>query len=113
MARQLLDKYEDSDVAANGTEVWNAPDVPSGVKFHITRFGGAAVENALIALQKRVSTGPDVWKTIRAVMARGQGDFEMAREYEGDGTLAFRVVRQEKSGNAQPIVFWLEGYRVT
>jgi hypothetical protein len=112
MARQLLDKYEDSTVAANATEVWMAPGIPEGLRFHITRFGGAAMNSALIALQKRTSTDPDEWVTIRAVVPRGQAEFHMEREYVGYGTLALRVVRQEKSGSAQPIVFWLEGYKV-
>lgn len=113
MARQLLDKYEDGTVSAGGTEVWTGPVIPTGERWHLAKFGGAAVDSALIALQERISTGPDVWRTLRAVMPRGQGEFNVNRDYIGDGVARLRVVRQEKSGTAQAIVFWLEGYRVT
>lgn len=113
MGRELLDKYEDAEVSANGTEVWISPVVPDGQTWHVTRFGGAAIDLALIALQVRTETSPDVWTTLRAVMPRGQGEFEVNRDYVGDGTVRFRVVRQEKSGQAQAVIFWLEGYRVT
>ena len=111
MGRVLLDKYEDGSVSASGTDVWSSPDVPDGQTWHVSKFGGCAVGAALIALQVRRSTGPDVWQTIRAVAA--PSEFDVNRDFVGDGIIKFRVVRQEKSGEAQPIVFWLEGYKVT
>jgi hypothetical protein len=113
MARQLLDHYEDSIVTANGVEIWASPEIPTGQTWHLIRFGGAAIDSALIALQIRTGTNPDTWQTLRAVMPRGQGEFTVNRQYVGDGVAKFRIVRQEKSGNAQAIVAWIEGYRLT
>jgi hypothetical protein len=113
MPRALLDKYLEDEVT--GTDLWLSPVVPDGQTWHVGKFGGGAVAAALVALQVRTATGPDVWQTIRAVFGPGHGELDVNRDYVGDagGVLRFRVVRQEKSGTPQPIVCWLEGYKVT
>ena len=111
MARTLLDKYLDDSVAANSTDIWAAPDIPTDEVWHFTKFGGSALEKAVIALQIRTATGPDVWTTLRAVIGPGQFEFSINRDYVGDGVVKFRIVRQEKSGSAQGIIAWAEGYK--
>jgi hypothetical protein len=113
MARELLDKYLDDSVTGSGQDVWSAPDIPADEPWHLTKFGGTAGAAAVIGLQLRTGTSPDVWTMIRAGIGPGQFEFDVDRDYVGDGTKKFRVVRQEKSGSAQQIIAWLEGYKVT
>ena len=113
MGRVLLDKYEDGTVGAGATDLWTSPDVPDGQIWHVSKFGGGAIRAALVALQVRTGVSPDVWKTIRAVAAPGSNEYEVNRDFVGDDVIKFRVVRRERSGEDQPIIFWLEGYKVT
>lgn len=112
MARQLIEKHIDSSVAGGGQDVWLAPDIPSGETWHVVVFGACAHLSAFVALQVRTAVGPDVWKTIRAVSGPGQHEYAVDKDFVGDGITRLRVVRQEKSGTAQPIAAWLEGYKM-
>lgn len=111
MARELIDKYLDDSVVGDGQDVWTQPDIPSGGTWHLTRFGAMALNAAVIALQKRTSVGPDVWETIRAVAGPGHGEYLVDQDLLGPDD-KIRIVRQEKSGSAQQIVAWVEGYKM-
>lgn len=113
MPRQLLKKYLEDSVSSGGQDVWLAPDIPSGETWHLGTFGACARLGALVVLQVRTAVGPDVWQTIRAVAGPGQHEYPVDADVVGDGVARLRIVRQEKSGAAQPIVAWLEGYRMT
>lgn len=112
MGRVLIDHYDSSTVVAGGTTVWTSPEIPSGQTWHVDRFGGAALESSLIALQIRVSENPNVWETLRAVASPGSSEFVINRDYKGDGVIRFRVVRQNKGGS-QVVAYWVEGYKTS
>lgn len=112
MARQLLNKYLGDSVSADGTDVYNVPDIPTGETWHLTRFGGAALDSALIALQKRIAVSPAEWITLRAGVGPGHFEWVVDQDFIGDGVVDLRVVRQEKSGSAQALIAWIEGYKM-
>lgn len=112
MARALIDKYLDDSVPASTQDIWSSVVVPTGEVWHVSRFGGAATGKALIGLQRRIATGPAVWESLRAVAAPGHFEFDINREFTGDGTLRFRILRDEQSASAQLLFAWLEGWKV-
>ena len=62
-------------------------------------------------LQRRTSIDPDDWETMRLVAAPGSGEYLVDRDLVGP-VARLRVVRQERSGSAQSIVAWVEGYKM-
>ena len=113
MARISLNKFLDDVVAANDTVTWTTAVIPNGEEWVIRTFGGAALEKAIILLQLRTATGPDVWTTVRAVMGPGQFEYAFKQTMTGDGIKQFRIRRLEKSGSSQVIAAWFHGYKRT
>jgi hypothetical protein len=112
--KTIIDLSADSDVAGSSSEITTAPAaVPSGKIARITRFGGTCPRDtnlveSMIVLQW--GSGGS-WKTIRAI-ASSFGDIALDKEYVGDGTKTFRLIRSNRSTASKPMVAWLEGFIV-
>lgn len=110
--RTTIHRYLSDPVdTADNTTIGQSP-IPANRSFRVTCFGAALPGNGRAELQKRVSIGPDVWKTIRAVVGPGTGHFESIAAIEGDGaTVALRIRRVNDDGGSQRIMAWIEGYK--
>lgn len=108
MGRTQVNEYLDDSVAAGGQDVHTLPVIPTGQSWRLVKFGGGAVEKAAIALQANLG---GTWTTVRLIAAPDGDEFDVNRDFTGNGTLQFRIVRQNKHTSAQVIVAWLEGYR--
>ncbi len=109
--RVKFDKYLSSSVAAGFTDVETFPEIPGDETWILGVFGGSATGKGTIALQQRISTGPDVWETIRAIACPGTFNFLMNRSSVGDGVLRYRIIRRDESGADQEMAAWFEGYK--
>jgi len=108
MGRTRFDEYLSDSIAAGGQDVHTLPLVPTGQSWRLAKFGGGAVEKAAIALQANLG---GTWTTVRLIVAPDGDEFQVDRDFTGDGTLRFRIVRQNKHTAPQDVVAWLEGYR--
>lgn len=91
-----------------GTTVDMTPVIPSGKVVTIKKFGGfdpAVGDNkdSIIALQWGSGT---TWTTIKA--GGKCFEFDMQRDFIGDGSKRFRLVRVNRSAQIKIIVAWLE-----
>lgn len=107
-SRDRLDEYLSDSISAGAQEVDTLPTVPTDETWRLMRFGGGAVDKAAIALQANLG---GTWTTIRLIAAPDGGEFTIDRDYTGNGTLRFRIVRQNKHSAAQDVVAWLEAYK--
>jgi len=109
MARTRVDKYVAGNVASGATSVDTLAEIPSGQVWRLMHFGGAAPQPAIVGLQVNTGSG---WQTMRATAGTGQADdFLIDRDYTGDGTVRFRIVRQNLHSATQQIVAWLEAFK--
>jgi hypothetical protein len=110
--RTTIHRYLSDPVStAENTAVGQDP-IPANRSFRITCFGAALPGNGRVELQKRVSAGPVVWKTIRAVVGPGTAHFENIAAIEGDGVdVALRIRRVNDDVGDQRIMSWIEGYK--
>lgn len=98
----------DSSIAAGVTDVQTTPSIPVGKKVRLQSFGGFDPSigdgiDSMIAIQWGAGT---TWQTIRA--GGKVFEFQIGRDFLGDGAKRFRLVRQNKSASAKIIVAWLE-----
>ncbi len=109
--KTLIDLSADDTVSANTTDTLDGPVLASGDTARILRFGGAVAKNDadndnIFAVQWGDTGGG--FKTIRAFP--NFFDFELFKEFDGDGVKHFRLIRQNNNtGPAKQMVAWLEG----
>jgi len=109
VARERIDLYLDDTVAPGSPSVELLNVVPNGQVWRIMHFGGAAAYSGIIAFQVYAGTE---WKTVRATAGPGQGDdFLIDRDFTGNGTIRFRIVRQNLHTASQQMVAWLEAFK--
>lgn len=109
----LKTKYDlcfDSSIAAGATDIQSSAILPTGKTARLVCFGGydpliADKLSGFIALQWG-STGS--WSTVRA---GGDGFFNLewpkGKDFIGDGSKRFRLVRQNKSSSDKIMVAWM------
>ncbi len=107
-AKVKYDLYFDSSVGANDTDLQTSAIIPAGKTVRILNFGGfdpliGDGRHAIIALQWGNGTG---WKTIRAG-GGGVFDFNLAKDFVGNGANRFRLARSNKSASAKVLLCWL------
>lgn len=109
--KESYDFVIESSVAAGSTDMQNGPVIPNGKTARILNFGGFDPltndqVHSIIVLQWGSGTS---WKTVRA---GGGGifnfEFLKGKDYIGDGTKYFRLVRQNKSSVAKNLILWLQ-----
>lgn len=115
----LKDKTDiviESAVNAGITETQLAPIIPVGKTVRLMNFGGfdpitSDGVSGIISLQYGNAT--DGWKLIRC---GGNGFFniqwEKGKDFIGDGTKRFRIVRQNKSSNIKNIAAWVIALKI-
>jgi hypothetical protein len=107
-ANTKFDYVFDDDVAGNSYDFKLSPVVPAGKTVTLLKFGGFAPviadgTDGLIALQWGNASA---WETVRA--AGRFFDFDLKKDFIGDGVNRFRLMRQNKSTATKPMVVWLE-----
>lgn len=98
----------DSSVAQSSEDIFSLILVPSGAHVVLTEFGGCVPfikDGSYIAIQWG-KTGD--WKTIRAI-AR-EGTYVIKKEFIGDGTRTFRIIRKNTDTVARVMLVWITGY---
>lgn len=104
-----INLFFDDNIAASSTDTKLSAIIPTGRKVTLKRFGGCDVAigdglDSIIAIQWGSSGS---WQTIRGCSK--SFEFEMQRDFEGDGSSRFRLVRINKSSSAKPILAWVDG----
>jgi len=92
----------------SGTDVNTTPIIPDGKIVKLQRFGGfdPAIGDGIDSIIALQWGGGGSWTTV---MASGKAfDFNLSRDFVGDGAKRFRLVRQNKSSSDKIIVAWLE-----
>jgi hypothetical protein len=108
--------YLDWSVVNAGTQdVHSFPVLASGERWVITKMGGCDIrttgENASsVYVLQWGSTGS--WETVRLISLSGNTiEYEIGREFEGDGVKSFRLIRINKSAtNNRELPVWLDAY---
>ena len=108
--KTLIDLSADDTVSGNSTETSDDTPIAAGAVARILRFGGAVGKDDgdndnIIALQWGSVGGG--FKTVRAFP--NFWDFKLFKEFEGDGTKHFRLVRQNNNTGSTQVIAWLEG----
>ena len=99
-----IDLVVDNNVAAGATVTTTTPVVPLNTRVTVRKFGGY-VANGLIVLQW--GSGGS-FTTIRAF--GGTFEFELKKDFIGDGAKLFRLVRINNDTTSKPIVAWMEAF---
>jgi hypothetical protein len=115
--REAIYMSTDSNVGGSAYEetLLPASAIPVGTIARIVRFGGTDVpkgdaKGVVIAL---FWGSGGTWQLVRAAGLMGNVvDFEINRDFVGDGTKQFKVRRQNLSTSAKPIPVWLEGFKI-
>jgi hypothetical protein len=109
--KQRIDLIVEDVVAQGATEINQSAIIPDGKILRLITFGGyermVAATSGIIALQ--FGSGA-AWQTIR-VGGGGVFEFELNKNYFGDGVKRFRLVRQNKDpvgSVAKEMVAWVE-----
>lgn len=107
-AKTKFDLYFDSSVAANASDLQTSAIIQSGATIRILSFGGfdpliGDGRHGIIALQWGNNS---TWKTIRAG-GGGVFDFNLSKDFVGDGVNRFRLARSNKSASAKVMICWL------
>lgn len=106
MAKITVERFLDSSVAANTTDTQNTQAVPSGRSLRLKKFGGCipyTLDGSFIALQWGSGS---TWETIRCLC--GSIEYVIDREFIGDGTKMFRVVRKNNGATAKNMAAWMD-----
>ena len=109
--KTIIDLSTDDDVNAGATEITVHPSaVPISKTARITRFGGTAPldSDGIQGLTILQWGSGGTWKTIRA-FSSSFADIILDKEFEGDGTKTFRLVRVNRSAATKPMIAWVEG----
>lgn len=109
--KTLIDLSKDDDVTAGSTDVTVHPSAIPNLKVaRITRFGGATpLDTDGVQCLTILQWGSgSTWKTVRA-FSRSTIEYAMDKEFEGDGTKTFRLVRVNRTGTTKPMIAWVEG----
>jgi hypothetical protein len=108
--KEKIDLIFDDSIGATTTDIKTGAIVASGKTVRLFNFGGYDPRigdgiDSLIVLQWGSGTS---WQTVRA---GGGGTFEHSwksgQDFNGDGVKRFRLIRQNKSTSAKPIVAWM------
>jgi len=109
--KTIIDLSKDDDVTSGATDITIHPSaIPNNKIARITRFGGACpldsdgIESLILV---QWGSGGS-WKTIRA-FSSSSADMIMDKEFVGDGSDTFRLIRVNRSATTKPMVAWLEG----
>ena len=104
-----------STVTAGTQDVHNFPALTAGERWVITKLGACDIrttgENASsVYVLQWGSTGS--WETVRLISVSGATtEYEIGREFEGDGTKHFRIIRINKSAtNTRELPVWIDAY---
>lgn len=107
--KSKIDLVFDDQIAANGNDIKTSQIIPNGKQVTLKIFGGLdpAIgdgRDSLAILQWGNQTNG--WKTVRA--GTKLWNFELNKNFIGNGKDMFRLVRQNKSASAKVIGVWLE-----
>lgn len=116
-AKTLVQSILDSSVAASTTDtaIVGPDPVPNGKRVRILRFGGSDVGAgdgiaSTVALQWGSGAS---WETVMGFgLASTAFEVGVGRNFTGNGTKKFRIVRINATGSAKVIIAWVEGYQV-
>jgi hypothetical protein len=108
--KEKIDLVYDDSIGATTTDLKTSAVIPNGKTVKVFNFGGYDPRlgdgiDSLIVLQWGAGSS---WQTVRA---GGGGTFDHSwpsgRDFIGDGIKRFRLIRQNKSSTAKPLVAWL------
>jgi hypothetical protein len=110
--KQEINLIVESAVAQGATDISLGTVIPNGETVRLLKFGGyerlLSSNTGIIALQ--IGSG-GTWQTIRAGGGGTPFEFELNKNYVGDGVKRFRLVLQNKDpagGPAKEMVAWIE-----
>lgn len=108
MAKTKFDIVYDDSVPGGTTDIKMSAIIPSGRVIQLQSFGGCTPDigdgiDGQTALQWGSGTS---WQTIRA--GTKSWDMLFKKDFLGDGSKRFRLVRKNNSTTSRPMVVWLE-----
>lgn len=113
--KTIIELIADDEVTAGSTEISIfGANVPNGKIARITRFGGSTPRDSdqVESLTLFQYGSGSSWETIRG-FSTSFADIELNREFLGDGTKTFRLIRKNRSASDKEMLAWLEGLIIT
>lgn len=104
MDKIVIENCIDSSVNAGQTDIITTQAIPVGKSVKLRTFGGCIPnipDGSFIAIQWGASPN---WNTIRVIVQ--EQEFELMKEFIGDGAKAFRIVRFNCGNSAKKIIAW-------
>lgn len=112
MLKTKFDVVYDETIAANNTTITLSPIIPDGKTIRLTKFGGfdpIGPDNTASIIALYWGNNTTGWKLVRA---GGMGIFDFqwnpGKDYQGNGSNRFRLIRQNRSPDNKPLAVWLE-----